>query len=111
MKDLILLIGIKWCGNNITTKYPNFHFQRANVFNKYYNPTGEYKASEYKFPYNDNYFDLVILGFVFTHMLPTDLENYLSEVSRVLKINGRCLISFFLLNKESNSILLILIKV
>jgi ubiquinone/menaquinone biosynthesis C-methylase UbiE len=34
-------------------------------------------------------------------MLPEDLEHYLSEISRVLKKNGRCLITFFLLNKES----------
>lgn len=34
-------------------------------------------------------------------MLPKDLENYLSEVSRVLKTEGRCLITFFLLNPAS----------
>jgi hypothetical protein len=30
-----------------------------------------------------------------------DLENYLSEVSRVLKKGGTCLITFFILNEES----------
>jgi ubiquinone/menaquinone biosynthesis C-methylase UbiE len=34
-------------------------------------------------------------------MLPKDMENYLFEISRVLKKNGRCLITFFLLNDES----------
>lgn len=33
-------------------------------------------------------------------MLPADMENYLSEISRVLKPNGRCLITYFLLNSE-----------
>jgi len=34
-------------------------------------------------------------------MLPQDLVNYLSEVVRVLKSDGRCLITYFLLNEES----------
>ncbi len=42
-----------------------------------------------------------MLGSVFTHMLPPDLENYLSEVHRVLVKSGRCLITYFLLNEES----------
>jgi ubiquinone/menaquinone biosynthesis C-methylase UbiE len=33
-------------------------------------------------------------------MLPDDLENYLSEVKRVLKPNGKCLISYYLLSSE-----------
>jgi hypothetical protein len=42
-----------------------------------------------------------MLGSVFTHMLPGDLENYLSETHRVLMKGGRCLITYFLLNEES----------
>ena len=36
-------------------------------------------------------------------MLPSDMENYLSEISRVLKGDKKCLITFFLLNQESLS--------
>ena len=36
-------------------------------------------------------------------MLPADMHNYLSEVARVLKPEGRCVITFFLLNPESLS--------
>jgi hypothetical protein len=42
---------------------------------------------------------------VFTHLLPADMENYLAQVSRVLKPGGRCLITFFLLNPESNRLI------
>jgi len=42
-----------------------------------------------------------MLGSVFTHMLPDDLEHYLLEIYRVLKRGGRCLITYFLLNGES----------
>lgn len=93
--------GVNWCKENISLKYPNFNFQLADVFNKHYNPDGKHKASEYKFPYEDNSFDFVFLTSVFTHMLPDDLENYLKEISRVMKKGGRCLITYFLLNDES----------
>ena len=92
---------LHWCQRNISPRYPNFHFQLVDVFNDQYNPSGKYKASEFKFPYESGFFDFVFLLSVFTHMLPQDTENYLREISRVLKKGGRCLISFFLLNEES----------
>lgn len=93
--------AIRWCQENISTKYPNFHFQLADVYNNLYNPTGKYRAIEFEFPYKDKFFDFVFLTSIFTHLLPADLDNYLSEIKRVLKDNGRCLITFFLLNPES----------
>ena len=92
---------INWCEKNISSKYPNFHFKLADIFNRRYNPNGRYTATTYKFPYKDQSVDFVFLKSVFTHMLPEDLENYLSEVARVMKRGGRCLISYFLLNTES----------
>jgi len=92
---------IGWCKKNISSSYPNFHFEIANVFNKRFNPKGKIKASEYTFPYKDKSFDFIFLTSVFTHMLPQDMENYLSEIARVLKKDGRCFITFFLLNNES----------
>jgi len=97
----IVADGINWCRKKISPKYPNFHFQLADVFNKNYNLGGRHKASEYKFPYENKSFDFVFLTSVFTHMLPQDMENYFREIARVLKRDGRCLITFFLLNKES----------
>jgi ubiquinone/menaquinone biosynthesis C-methylase UbiE len=38
-------------------------------------------------------------------MLAADMQNYLREISRVLKPGGRCLITFFLLNEESRTLL------
>lgn len=97
----IVKAGIDWCKKRISTKYPNFHFQLVDVFNKHYNPKGKHKASEYRFPFDNEHFDFVVLGSVFTHMLPEDMENYLSEIARVLKKGGRCLITYFLLAGES----------
>jgi SAM-dependent methyltransferase len=86
-----------WLRQNVTPKYPNFHFSHANVYSASYNSTAKIPASKYKFPYSENSFDVALLGSVFSHMLPADLENYLSETARVLKPNGKCLISYFLL--------------
>ena len=92
---------IKWCQKNISSRYSNFHFQLADIYNGVYNPSGKYKASNFKFPYKDESFDLVFLTSVFTHMLTEDMENYLSEIVRVLRKGGRCFITYFLLNAET----------
>lgn len=95
--------GITWSTNAITSRYPRFRFQLADIYNKVYNPGGRCAASEYRFPYDDDSFDLVFLTSVATHLLPGDLEHYVAEVSRVLKPGGRTLITFFLLNDVSHA--------
>lgn len=92
--------GIIWC-NRHYKKYPNFHFTLTDIYNKEYNPEGKYKASDYRFPFNDNMFNFAFLTSVFTHMLPIDIENYVKEIQRVLSPQGRCLISFFSINSDS----------
>jgi ubiquinone/menaquinone biosynthesis C-methylase UbiE len=94
-------VGVDWCKSKISKRYPNFHFQLIDVYNKHYNPKGSQKASAYVFPFPDNLFDFVTLGSIFTHMLPDDVDNYLNQIARVLKPSGRCLITYFLLNKEA----------
>ncbi|MFB3888413.1 MAG: class I SAM-dependent methyltransferase [Candidatus Bathyarchaeia archaeon] len=93
--------AIDWDRKVISAKFPNFHFQLSDIYNKSYNPKGKVTASEYRFPYADETFDFVFLTSVFTHMLPPDREHYVSEIHRVLKPGGRCLATAFLLNEES----------
>ena len=57
------------------------------------------------FPFADASFDFVFVTSVFTHMLPNEVGNYLREIRRVLKPTGRCLITWFLLNQESESLI------
>lgn len=97
--------GINWCQNRISPKFTNFHFLHSDVYNKSYNKNGKIQAKDYVFPFDDNFFDFVFLTSVFTHMLPSDIENYLGEISRVLKTEGKCLITFFILNEESESLI------
>jgi len=97
--------GITWCRKGIGRLRDNFRFHLIDVFNESYNPSGRGKASEYRFPFDDGEFDLVVLGSVFTHMLPDDMENYLREVARVLRPDGKCLVTYFLLNEESRRLI------
>ena len=92
---------VRWCQTRITPRFPRFRFQKSDVRSEVFNPRGSFLASEYRFPFEDASFDFVFLTSVFTHMLPEDMEHYLSETARVLKVGGRCLITFFLLNEES----------
>lgn len=97
----IVARGVEWCAKKYTPRFPNFRFQLIDVYNNLYNPRGQHRAREYRFPFPTGDFDFVVMNSVFTHMMAEDVENYLAEVARVLKIGGRCLISFFLLNPES----------
>jgi SAM-dependent methyltransferase len=96
----IVAPAIEWC-QRAYQRLPNFHFHFADIYNQAYNPAGNLRAAEYKFPFADASFDFVYLTSVFTHMLPEDMENYLGEVTRVLKPGGRCFITYFLLTSDS----------
>lgn len=97
--------GIRWCQKAISSRYPNFRFQLADIFNQAYHPKGRLPAREYSFPYESESFDFVFLTSVFTHMLPADVEHYFEEIARALKEGGRCLITYFLLTPESRRLI------
>jgi SAM-dependent methyltransferase len=78
--------------------YPNFRFTWADVHNTFYNPQGKIRPADYRFHYPDASFDIVYAASVFTHMLPEATAHYFRESQRVLKLGGRCVFSFFLLD-------------
>ncbi len=93
--------SIKWCQQKI--RNPNFEFARIDVRNFAFNPSGKHHAESYQLPFEDRSFDVILLKSVFTHMRPAEVSNYLQEVSRLLKIGGRCLATFFLLNEQQRT--------
>lgn len=93
--------GVSWCRKNISSRYPNFQFHEADLYNSVYRPDGKQSAANYKFPYDSMQFDFVILSSVFTHMMPDEVDNYLAEISRVLKSGGKCVATFFMIGDES----------
>jgi SAM-dependent methyltransferase len=99
----IVKSAINWCQKNISAKHPNFRFVHIDLKNDLYNLRTENEAKNFIFPYKDNEFDLVFLFSVFSHMLPDDVDNYLKQIHRVLKKDGICLATFFILNNESTN--------
>ena len=97
--------GIRWCQREISSRYPNFQFQLVDVHNLMYNPHGRFQPAEYQFPFKDSEFDFAFLTSVFTHMLRSDMEHYLTQCARTLRRGGKCLITFFLLNEESHKLM------
>ncbi len=92
--------SIGWCQQAITPGYPNFRFQIADIYNASYNPEGSQDPANYRFPFPDSDFDLALAMSVFTHLTPTDTEQYLREAARVLRPGGRLVATFFLVNDE-----------
>lgn len=97
--------AIAWCRKTIAPRFPNFDFRVADVYNAAYNPTGRLRAGQFTLPYADGAFTCVLAASVFTHMRPDEVARYLQQIARVLHADGRCLLTFFLLNAESTRLI------
>lgn len=94
--------GVAWCKKNITRHYPNFNFTFIPLNNDLYRSNGN--ASEnFRFPYPDGSFDLIIVNSVFTHMVADEVANYFKEMARVMKVGGVAYTTFFLYDENSIS--------
>lgn len=92
--------GIEHCISNVSPHFNNFHFQRVDIFNSYYNPSGKIKSKSFKFPFPDSTFDVVLSTSVLTHMRPADARHYVAESARVLKPGGTVMHTFFVLDDD-----------
>lgn len=92
--------SIDWCRNNYE-EFDNFNFEFADIFSTTYNQSATVRASEYIFPFSDGSFDFIWSTSLFTHMLINEVDNYLAQMSRVMKIGGHCWNTYLLLNDES----------
>ena len=100
----VVELGVRWCREHLTRRYPNFQFQYIPLANDLYRADGS-DASGFRFPYEDARFDFAISNSVFTHMLPEEVANYLREIHRVLKPGGKCYATFFILNENSKRLM------
>ena len=78
---------VDWCRSKISSINSNFDFK--------YFPEG---CQTIPFPYDNNSFDFVFSSIAFTSLSIDDAKYYLEEISRVLKVGGKCLILCFLWN-------------
>ena len=92
--------GVEWCNSKISKENTNFNFKYVPLFNDLYN-TATLKASEFKFPYQENSIDVAFSFSVFTHMQIVEIQHYFYEIKRVLKPGGICFSTFFLYDNDS----------
>jgi SAM-dependent methyltransferase len=90
--------GIDWCRAHYTDTRAPFRFNLADLRNAAYNPDGRVAPLDYRFPYADASFDLVLATSLFTHLLSDTADHYLAETARVLAPGGRALSTWFLLD-------------
>jgi SAM-dependent methyltransferase len=87
--------SINSCTRYIARHQSRFHFERINVLNRRYNPSGVRLDASFRLPYGDSSFDLVYLYSIFPHMLPEDLQAYLAEFRRLLAATGQVFLTAF----------------
>lgn len=92
--------GVDWCNSRIHKDHPNFNFQYVPLFNDLYN-TATLKATEFIFPYPDDFFDVAFSFSVFTHMQIEEIQHYFNQIYRSLKPGGMCFSTFFLYDDSS----------
>ncbi len=95
----VIAQGVNWCTQNITVKYPQFRFHHIDLKNDLYRNDGS-EAKEYTFPLTDSSQDFIFLISVFTHLVPEEMERYISEIARLLSKEKTCFATFFVLDKD-----------
>lgn len=92
--------SIAWC----TSKYrsfPHFQFIHCDVFNNEYSKQGASSAADYEFPFAAEKFDYLWSTSLFTHMQIHEVDNYLGEMSRVMKRGAKCWNTFLIVDHEA----------
>jgi SAM-dependent methyltransferase len=84
--------AIEWCRANYDAGHFRFHHSTDASIS--YNQSGSARSS-YRIPEPDGTFNLVFSNSLLTHLLETELENYLQETYRLLKTGGAMMHSHF----------------
>jgi len=97
--------SIRWCQDNISSRRPNFKFERFDLQNQRYNPRGAIGSTDFVFPYEDDSFSFSIATSVFTHMPRAEVRHYLKQIARVLRRGGRAFCTAFMMTPEADEAL------
>ena len=87
--------AIAWLNENYRPMLANFRFDRVDARNARYADRGAIDPAQVRFPYEDDAFDLACAFSVFTHMQLPEIERYLSELRRVVRPDGRIVVTVF----------------
>lgn len=94
--------NIEWCQTRITSQFPNFRF---GVVESSAGDTDTPAADTYALPFDDESFDLVYAGALFTDIPLETTLRYLSEAARVLKSGGRLVATWLIFNADTQALL------
>lgn len=89
--------SIDWCRRHIGDVYDGFDFEHLDLRNRSYNPDGRLDPAEFRFPFADGAFDLVVAASLFTHLVASETEHYLDEIGRLLADGATLWATFFLI--------------
>jgi SAM-dependent methyltransferase len=92
---------VLWAKEHWMPNHQSTALHIANIRNRIYNPGGSLSPTEFRFPYQDGRFDVVVAHSLFPYLLAEEFEHYAAEIARVLKPGGRLLATFFLLDEEA----------
>jgi SAM-dependent methyltransferase len=90
---------VDWCQTNLTPAATNFKFIRHDAFNLGLNPKGLPHPKALPIGTPSETASLVIAWSVFTHLVESQVYDYLSEIRRVLRGDGIFLSTWFLFDK------------
>jgi len=94
--------SVRWCQRRISTRVPSFRFMHADIYNAAYWRTGQHDARTWLAQFDETGFDCLVAKSLFTHMLPDELDVYLSDIPKRLHPGGKALLTAFLLDDEQD---------
>lgn len=83
---------IKWCNQNLQTNDKRLAFQFVDIRNDRYNPGGKAQSD---IGISDKKFDIIYLYSVFSHLMQSDVEEYLRILRYSLTDFGCCFVTMF----------------
>lgn len=83
---------VEFAQSRIHASLPQFNFTHADVQDAVENPGGAHRAASFRFPYDDATFEVVFAASALSRLEAGAMENYLTQIRRVLKSGGRCLL-------------------
>jgi SAM-dependent methyltransferase len=96
----IVKSAIKRCQQEITKRYPHFHFYHTPVYNDLYNAGGP-GVTDITLPFDYDSMDVAVANSFFTHLLWEETAFYLEKTAAFLKSGGAFYASFFILDEDN----------
>jgi SAM-dependent methyltransferase len=92
--------SIDWAQKHLGTRFSGHKFVHMDIYSPAYYPKGKLNAQEWLDSFVEKEFDVAVAKSLFTHLLPEEVDIYLRGIADRLKIGGKALLTFFILNEE-----------